>query len=171
VSLDRSTLGKGDRTPRRTINCGKSALILVAVLGLVSAACSDGESGESDGSGRTGVRLILGWVASPQFGGFFAAQQQGYYEKVGLDVMLEGGKIESPIQVVAAGGPNSDLATPTSFSRLGLKTSHRRRIPDLQEGAADPGLPPGDPGSRPSMISTDVTSSSTWATRGGSSSR
>lgn len=79
-------------------------LALTSALGLVAAACGDDGGGGDDGSGTTQVRLILGWVASPQFGGFFAAQQQGYYEDVGLEVVLQGGEVESPIQVVAAGG-------------------------------------------------------------------
>jgi NitT/TauT family transport system substrate-binding protein len=75
----------------------------VAILGLVAAACGDDDGGGGE-EGTAEVELILGWVASPQFGGYFAAQQQGYYEDAGLDVTLQGGEVESPIQVVAAGG-------------------------------------------------------------------
>jgi NitT/TauT family transport system substrate-binding protein len=82
---------------------GRSRLAALAVAtALVAAGCGD------DGAGGEGeaqqARLILGWVASPQFGGYFAAQQQGYYEDAGLDVTLQGGEVESPLQVVASGG-------------------------------------------------------------------
>ena len=95
---------RGLSSPRavRTDRPWRAVVALAAVVGLVGAACGDGDSGEGDGA--TNVQLILGWVASPQFGGYFAAQQQGYYEDAGLDVTLQGGEVESPIQVVASGG-------------------------------------------------------------------
>jgi NitT/TauT family transport system substrate-binding protein len=79
---------------------------LVAIVGVVAAGCSNKSSpGTESATGTTTkVKIILGWVASPQFGGFFAAQQLGYYQDAGLDVTLQGGEVESPIQVVAGGG-------------------------------------------------------------------
>ena len=82
----------------------RGMVALAAVVALVAAGCGDDGTGDDGDDGTTAVKLILGWVASPQFGGYFAAAQQGYYEEAGLDVTLQGGEVESPIQVVAGGG-------------------------------------------------------------------
>jgi NitT/TauT family transport system substrate-binding protein len=83
---------------------------IAASLALVAAACGDdgegggedGEAGGEDGE-RTSVKLILGWFAGPQFGGFYAAEQQGFFDEANLDVEMVAGEVESPIQIVAAG--------------------------------------------------------------------
>jgi NitT/TauT family transport system substrate-binding protein len=87
----------------------RTRLILVIVscaLLLMAAACGgDGggsETGGEDGGGQE-VRLVLGWLAEPSRGGFFAAQQQGYYEDAGFEVFMDPGTRISAIQVVAAG--------------------------------------------------------------------
>ncbi len=50
------------------------------------------------------VELALNWKAEPQFGGFYAAQVLGLYEKHGLDVnIVEGGSGTPTIQVLGAG--------------------------------------------------------------------
>ena len=54
-----------------------------AALMLVLSACGDNAGGEASDGGGTGeltsVRLQLQWVPQAQFGGYFAAQEQGYY--------------------------------------------------------------------------------------------
>ena len=89
-----------------------------AALMLVLSACGDnGGGGEaSDGGGGTGeltsVRLQLQWVPQAQFGGYFAAQEQGYYEDEGLDVeLVDGGPDVIPQQVgSAADGPEFTIS-------------------------------------------------------------
>jgi NitT/TauT family transport system substrate-binding protein len=50
------------------------------------------------------VTLQLKWVTDTQFGGYYAAQQLGYFKKFGLDVTLRpGGPSITPEQVVASG--------------------------------------------------------------------
>jgi NitT/TauT family transport system substrate-binding protein len=50
------------------------------------------------------IQLALNWKAEPQFGGFYAAQVQGLYEKNGLDVkIIEGGSGTPTIQILGAG--------------------------------------------------------------------
>ena len=67
------------------------ALGLTAALAL--SACSadtggtDGGSGGSDGE-LTEVKLQLQWLPQGQFAGYFAAQDQGYFEEAGLDVEI-----------------------------------------------------------------------------------
>jgi len=51
------------------------------------------------------VRLQLKWVTQAQFGGYYAALDQGFYEEEGLDVtILPGGPDIAPPQVLAGGG-------------------------------------------------------------------
>jgi NitT/TauT family transport system substrate-binding protein len=76
---------------------------VAASLALVAAACGDdGGAGREEGE-RTSVKLILGWFAGPQFGGYYAAEQQGFFDEANLDVEMVAGEVESPIQIVAAG--------------------------------------------------------------------
>jgi NitT/TauT family transport system substrate-binding protein len=108
------TSGRGSRM--RTSRVGRPAwsipVAVLATLGLLATACGEGDGGDGGVGGvggvgaegeRASVKLILGWFAGPQFGGFFAAEQQGFYDDAGLDVQIEGGSVESPIQIVAAG--------------------------------------------------------------------
>ena len=53
----------------------------------------------------TKVRFQLQWAAQAQFGGYYAALDQGYYREEGLDVtLLPGGPDINNLQVVASGG-------------------------------------------------------------------
>ncbi|MFM8857445.1 MAG: ABC transporter substrate-binding protein, partial [Actinomycetota bacterium] len=88
------------------------------VLALTAAACGgdDGEStsteapaGSEAPSGDceevTSVKLQLQWFIQAQFGGYIAAQDQGFYADQCLDVeILEGGVDIAPQQVLADGG-------------------------------------------------------------------
>jgi NitT/TauT family transport system substrate-binding protein len=51
------------------------------------------------------VTLQLKWVTQAQFGGYYVAQDKGFYEEEGLDVtILPGGPDIAPTQVIAGGG-------------------------------------------------------------------
>jgi NitT/TauT family transport system substrate-binding protein len=75
-----------------------------------------GDSGSSSGSGLavdvatctapTGakVKLQLQWVTQAQFAGYFAAVDQGFYEKAGLDVEIVEGGVDIPPQKTLASG-------------------------------------------------------------------
>jgi NitT/TauT family transport system substrate-binding protein len=73
-------------------------------------------SGEPSGSGSPGeaaeVRLQLQWTPQAQFAGYFAADQQGYYEEENLSVeILDGGPTVVPQQVGSApDGPEFTIA-------------------------------------------------------------
>jgi NitT/TauT family transport system substrate-binding protein len=106
---------------RRNMIRGVAAL---AALGLVTAACGgdDGETTaapEEEGTETTAaggeeeapageltpVKLQLQWVTQAQFAGYFAADELGYYEEMGIDIdILEGGVDIVPQSVLAAGG-------------------------------------------------------------------
>jgi NitT/TauT family transport system substrate-binding protein len=51
------------------------------------------------------VTLQLKWVAQAQFGGYYVAQEKGFYKDAGLDVTIKpGGPDIAPEQVIAGGG-------------------------------------------------------------------
>jgi NitT/TauT family transport system substrate-binding protein len=91
-----------------------SALLVVMVL---AAGCSSDDGGGSQqgggggGQGPTKVRLQLQWFTQAQFGGYFAAADQGYYRDAGLDVeILEGGTDIVPQTMLAQGQADFAIA-------------------------------------------------------------
>ena len=78
---------------------GTGALILVPTLSGIMAACGSDEPRE--------VLFQLGWVKSVQFGGHFAALENGFFDD--LDIVAEfrsGGPTIDPITAVAGGDAN-----------------------------------------------------------------
>ena len=109
-------------------------LVLAAALALTAAACGSDNSGSSSGSAATTaaaggaattaaggaattaasgplkkVKLQLQWFTQAQFGGYFAAVDQGFYKKYGLDVDILEGAVDIVPQTVLAQG-NADFA-------------------------------------------------------------
>jgi NitT/TauT family transport system substrate-binding protein len=85
---------------------------LLAALVVAVAGCGGDEGEEAGGGGGTGtepaelqsVTLQLKWVTQAQFAGYYAAEDQGYYEEEGLDVTIRpGGPDIVPEQVVLGG--------------------------------------------------------------------
>ena len=57
------------------------------------------------------VKLVLNWFPKAQHGGVYAAQEDGVFEKNGLDVTVEpGGPTVSSVQIVASGQAQFGLA-------------------------------------------------------------
>jgi len=90
------------------------SLAIPAVLGACErqpAAPSGGQQPSAPSGGAeppaaatTSVRLQLNWVAEPEFGGFFAARDQGIYKSAGLEVEVLQGSADIPApQLVASG--------------------------------------------------------------------
>ena len=97
---------------------------IVTLAGVLVAACGDDESssdttaagGGESGSGRAvdiakctapegaDVKLQLQWVTQAQFAGYFAAVDQGFYEKAGLNVEIVEGGVDIPPQKTLATG-------------------------------------------------------------------
>jgi NitT/TauT family transport system substrate-binding protein len=82
-------------------------LLAALALALVGAGCGGGEETGGGGAGTEGggkvdkVTLQLKWVTQAQFAGYYAAQEQGYYEDENLDVTIKpGGPDIVPEQVV-----------------------------------------------------------------------
>jgi NitT/TauT family transport system substrate-binding protein len=59
--------------------------MLCGLMALMLAACGDG-AGKS--AGRTRISVQLNWVPEPEFGGLYAAQQDGLFHDAGLDVEI-----------------------------------------------------------------------------------
>lgn len=80
------------------------AFICVGVLlGVLLVACGAPETGGS-AAAKDKVTLQLKWVAQGQFAGYYAAEDQGYYDAENLDVTIRpGGPDIVPEQVVAGG--------------------------------------------------------------------
>jgi NitT/TauT family transport system substrate-binding protein len=86
-------------------------LLAAMVLGLAACGGDDEEATETADGGAAEetqapdkVTLQLKWVTQAQFAGYYAAQEQGYYEDEGLDVTIQpGGPDIVPEQVVLGG--------------------------------------------------------------------
>jgi NitT/TauT family transport system substrate-binding protein len=86
-------------------------LIVMLALALVPAVTGAQECAE-----MTPVRLQLKWVTQAQFAGYYAAQEQGYWEAQCLEVeILPGGPDIGPQQVVASGGAEFGIDWMGSF--------------------------------------------------------
>ena len=98
------------RLTRRT-SYGALLLITAALVGVgcggdddESTSTSAAASETSTAQEMTDVTLQLKWVTQAQFAGYYAAKEQGYYEKAGLNVELKvGGPDITPEQVVSSG--------------------------------------------------------------------
>ncbi|HSV15792.1 MAG TPA: ABC transporter substrate-binding protein [Tepidisphaeraceae bacterium] len=91
----------------------RSIVLLRCVLVLLPMAlCACGKSEESTTSAARGtpVTLTLDWKPEPEFGGFYAANDSGTFNKNGLDVMIKSAGAGAPTwQLVATG--QTDFAT------------------------------------------------------------
>jgi NitT/TauT family transport system substrate-binding protein len=75
--------------------------ILSSFAALALAACS--KSSPAPAAGER-VLLALDWVPEPEFGGFYAARENGAFRAEGLDVEIQGGGAGVPVvQMVASG--------------------------------------------------------------------
>jgi NitT/TauT family transport system substrate-binding protein len=95
-----------------------TAAVTASVLAI--AACGDSNKNDSSSTSATAasstqkltkVKLQLQWFTQAQFGGYFAAVDQGFYKDVGLDVdILEGGTDIVPQTQLAQGKADYAIA-------------------------------------------------------------
>ncbi|APR86618.1 Hydroxymethylpyrimidine ABC transporter, substrate-binding component [Minicystis rosea] len=77
---------------------------LLSLLSLAVAACSKSDPGGAGQKPLTPVKLQLDWLPEPEFGGFYAARENGSFSREGLDVTIVGGGSGVPtVQMVATG--------------------------------------------------------------------
>ncbi len=80
----------------------------LAATALVLTGCSSGGTDDGDGDGDgdgelTPVTLQLQWLTQAQFGGYYLAAANGYWEDLGLDVEIIPGAVDIvPQDVLAA---------------------------------------------------------------------
>jgi len=101
----------------KRLRTGIAAAAAVLALGLTACsttpqASSGGGAAPSSAAGALApVKLQLQWVTQGQFAGYFAAVDQGFYTKRGLDVdILEGGVDIVPQTVLAQGQADYAIA-------------------------------------------------------------
>jgi NitT/TauT family transport system substrate-binding protein len=89
----------------------KLAVAGIAALSLFTAACGgsdDAATDTTDGATEcetiTPVKLQLQWFTQAQFAGYYAAQDQGFYEAMCLDVTILEGAVDIAPHVVLANG-------------------------------------------------------------------
>ncbi len=89
-------------------------ILVLATLAtsLLALGCSrDKSGGEPAAGGKRKVKLVLNWVPEPEFGGFYAARDNGAYDKQNLEVEIMGGGAGVPVlQMVAAGQADFGIA-------------------------------------------------------------
>ncbi|MBI5161594.1 MAG: ABC transporter substrate-binding protein [Micrococcales bacterium] len=92
-----------NRSRRIALVAAVVATAALTVSGCSSSGTTSGSGGSASG-GLTKVTLQLQWVAQAQFAGYYAAVDQGFYKKAGLDVTIkEAGTDTVPIQSVVKG--------------------------------------------------------------------
>ena len=105
----------GAGASRRQLLRGAGIGVATLALGNVLAACGDDDGGS--GSGGTKLSYQLEWLKITQFAGFFAAQENGYYTKEGIDATVtSGGPNISASQLVGAG--RADLGDDDNITLL-----------------------------------------------------
>jgi NitT/TauT family transport system substrate-binding protein len=95
----------------------KLAVASIAALSLFTAACGGSDDAATDPTAAaaaecaelTPVKLQLQWFTQAQFAGYYAAQDQGFYEAMCLDVTILEGAVDIAPHVVLANG-ESDFA-------------------------------------------------------------
>ena len=84
--------------------------VVVAATAIAATVLSTTAGASPKTTKATKVTLQLKWVTQAQFAGYYAAKDQGYYDKAGLDVNLKvGGPNITPEQVVIGGGADIGL--------------------------------------------------------------
>src|SRR5262245_40579110 len=95
----------------RRIVAGAAA---AAAAALVLAGCTSGGSDNGDDGGDGELRpvpLQLQWLTQAQFGGYYLAKANGYWEDLGLDVEIIPGAVDIvPQDVLAAGDVDFAIA-------------------------------------------------------------
>ncbi len=85
---------------------GRIAIPLFCCITMIGCA-------KSDSGGSSSIQLTLDWKPEPEFGGFYAARQDGAFTKHGLDINIQpAGEGADTWQLVATG--KTDFATSTA---------------------------------------------------------
>ena len=116
---------------RRITRIAGPALALTFALAL--SACSTGTAATTGAasSDSTDVNVVLGWYADPESGGFYAAQDQGYFADAGLNVTITPGGPSSisGTQIVAGGRAQMGISDAASIALAQQQGTEIRLLP------------------------------------------
>ena len=107
------TLGEGQANEEENVKhgwkrAGSRAVLLIAATAVVAAACSSAEDTTTTAAvapvEMTDVAVQMQWVPQTQFAGYYAAEAEGFYEELGLNVNLIDGAVDIVPAVVVGSG-------------------------------------------------------------------
>lgn len=100
---------------RRTLLSGAGLGLGVLAAGALTS-CASGPAASSATGATTKLRVTLGWISNVEFGGYFIADDRGYYAEEGLEIefLTGGANAPSAAQSLAAG--NADIGLSPSMS-------------------------------------------------------
>jgi NitT/TauT family transport system substrate-binding protein len=85
-------------------HCIRRVLGALVVMGAIGVAACDDKAGGGGASAPQRIRLQLNWVPEPEFGGIYAAAQDGLFKAEGLEVeIIKGAAGTSVPQLIAQG--------------------------------------------------------------------
>jgi len=100
---------------RRRRLLSTAGIAVVAALSLAGCAGGGASTSGDDGEELTTIRVSLGWIKNVEWGGFWIADQMGYYEEEGLDIewIAGGPNAPTPMATVAADGADIGIVPST----------------------------------------------------------
>lgn len=93
----------------RAIVAAGACACLLAVAGCGSSSSSGNSSSSSTSGGKStapaaSIKVVLAWYPTPEYGGLYAAQSQGFFKKQGINLQITpGGPQVSATAVVGSG--------------------------------------------------------------------
>jgi ABC-type nitrate/sulfonate/bicarbonate transport system substrate-binding protein len=95
---------------RRRRLISTAGITVVAALSLAGCAGGD-DTAASEGGGEdlTTIRVSLGWIKNVEWGGFWIADQKGYFEEEGLDIEWIGGGPNAPTTMATVAAGDADI--------------------------------------------------------------
>jgi len=97
----------------------RSVVVAAATFLCLHVGCDQSKDGSATPAAAM-VRVQLNWVPEPEFGGIFAAQQDGLYSAAGLDVDIRKGGSQVPVAQLVASG-QADFGVMTAEDVLTLR--------------------------------------------------
>lgn len=92
------------RAPKAFTVVGALAASLALIAGCGSSSKPSTAGNASSGSSAKTLKVVLAWYPTPEYGGLYAALDEGYFTKEGLNVEVKpGGPQVSSTQVVGSG--------------------------------------------------------------------
>lgn len=88
-------------------------------VAFILGGCGDAAASKADAGKPIAATLQLNWVAEPEFGGFYAARDGGFFKDAGLDVTVTQGGASIPTpQLVASGAVDFALVSASQILEI-----------------------------------------------------